>query len=511
LGSAVPHARLAIVARKPDRDGMLELQSLHFAMSQTRQNDARTLELSKVVGTAEDIALLQGHVKEIIEGAAFKGSHRSSQFLQYIVDQAIAGHFESLKERVIGVELFGRSPSYDSGEDAIVRVTASDVRKRLLQHYGRYGATSGFRIGLPLGSYIPEISRDSIHEAGPSRIEATTAPHPTVGATPPQAPAASTSKEAIARTSAHPEIPDQPNRGGPREWLAVCLLLTLVNVALWGIFWNQFARKTGSAASTLPWSALLNSPHPLQLIISDPDIAEIQGYTNQQLSVSDYANHNYIPNPEKLTPEINQLCRILLRGNKASLVDTPIAVSIAELAQASAKKVDVHTARNVQLSNLQNDDNFVLLGSPRSNPWTAFFSDQLNFRLVYDQNSGQEIVRNLHPRPNEQAQYVPTALGWATGQSYAVIALVRNPDQNGQVLLLGGANAEGTEAAGKLVTELPRLIATLKACGISPSGPPLHFELLLRLNMMAGSPTNINVEACHILPGNPSPTDPAHK
>jgi hypothetical protein len=66
-------------------------------------------------------------------------------------------------------------------------------------------------------------------------------------------------------------------------------------------------------------------------------------------------------------------------------------------------------------------------------------------------------------------------------------------------LLLGGANAEGTEAAGKLVTELPRLTAVLKDCGISPTGPLQHFELLLRLNMMAGLPTNVNAEACHIL------------
>src|SRR6201996_1537941 len=151
---------------------MLKLHSLNFAMPQTHQNDARILELAKVTGTEEDIALLQQHVKEVIEGAAFKGSHRSGQFLQYIVDQAIAGHFESLKERVIGVELFGRSPSYDTGDDAIVRVTASDVRKRLLQHYGRYGANSGFRISLPSGSYIPEILRDPLGEIGLSEIAA---------------------------------------------------------------------------------------------------------------------------------------------------------------------------------------------------------------------------------------------------------------------------------------------------------------------------------------------------
>jgi hypothetical protein len=470
-------------------------------MPQTRQNDARTIELAKIAGTEEDVALIQQHVKEIVEGAAFRGSHRSGQFLQYIVDQAIAGHFEALKERVIGVELFGRSTSYDTGDDAIVRVTASDVRKRLVQHYGRYGANSEFRISLPLGSYIPEISRDLPHSVNRPHVIPSAAHHNATSVTQPEVPATSSETPVIA--SIHPEVHDDPHQRRRRGWLTVCVVVTVANVALWGIFWNHFARKAGAAASTLPWSVLFNSSHALQLITSDPDIDEIQGYTGQQISVSDYANHNYIPYPEKLTPQVNQICHILLHGNKASLVDAPIAVNIAELAQASSKKVEVHAARSVQLSNLQTDDDFVLLGSPRSNPWSAFFSDQLNFRFVYDIDSRQEIIRNLHPRPHEQAQYVPTALGWATGQSYAIVALVRNPDQNGQVLLLGGANAEGTEAAGKLVTELPRLTAVLKDCGISPTGPLQHFELLLRLNMMAGSPTNVDVEACHILSGNP--------
>ena len=58
---------------------------------------------------------------------------------------------------MLGVELFGRSPTYDTGDDAIVRVTACDVRKRLNQFYVEFGAQSDFRIELPPGSYIPEI------------------------------------------------------------------------------------------------------------------------------------------------------------------------------------------------------------------------------------------------------------------------------------------------------------------------------------------------------------------
>ena len=104
------------------------------------------------------VAALRDHLREIVEGEAFRGSHRSAQFLTYIVDHALAGHFDSLKERMIGIELFGRSPSYDTSQDAIVRVTASDVRKRLLQHYGKYGSASEFRITLPLGTYIPDIA-----------------------------------------------------------------------------------------------------------------------------------------------------------------------------------------------------------------------------------------------------------------------------------------------------------------------------------------------------------------
>jgi hypothetical protein len=92
-------------------------------------NDARSEEIGSIIGT-EEIAPLQDHLKEVLEGDAFRGSHRSGQFLKHIVDKAIAGHFDSLKERVIGIEVFGRSPSYDTGTDAIVRVTASDVRKR---------------------------------------------------------------------------------------------------------------------------------------------------------------------------------------------------------------------------------------------------------------------------------------------------------------------------------------------------------------------------------------------
>jgi hypothetical protein len=119
---------------------------------------------------------------------------------------------------------------------------------------------------------------------------------------------------------------------------------------------------------------------------------------------------------------------------------------------------------------------------------------------MWDKKTGQEIIRNVHPKANELSLYIPTAAGWATGQSFAVLGLVRNPDQDGQVLLIAGANGEGTAAAGKLATDLSRLASTLEKCGIQTAARFQHFEVLLRLNTMAGSPSHVDVEACHVLP-----------
>lgn len=470
-------------------------------MQSTSPNAERT---SKLIASEEDPSLLREHLKEIIEGAAFRGSHRSGQFLKYVVEQAIAGHFDSLKERVIGVELFGRSPSYDTGDDAIVRVTASDVRKRLLQHYGRCGTRSGFRISLPLGSYIPEISRerDSSGNASHELPALSEVPPPHDAGAIYEAGGTSPKSGATAHPGVQPSVASVENRFN-RPWLIFIVLATALNLGIWGIVWKHINVPAGAPTPLVPWSVIFNSPRAIHVISSDPDIAEIQQYVGGEISASDYANHHLLPNPNNMTPEVQHFWDIIMRDDKAAFVDTKIVAKITELAQAHAKRIDLRAARNLQLSDLQTDDNFILLGSPRSDPWSSLFSDQLDFKFEFDKSSGQEVIRNLRRKPHEAAQYVPTALGGATGQSYAIIAFVQNPDQNGQILLLAGANAEGTEAAGKLVTDMPRLSAGLHECGISANESPVHFELLLKLNTMAGTPNEAHVEACHILASSP--------
>ncbi|MGA8530103.1 MAG: hypothetical protein WB622_10335, partial [Acidobacteriaceae bacterium] len=62
-----------------------------------------------------------------------------------------------------------------------------------------------------------------------------------------------------------------------------------------------------------------------------------------------------------------------------------------------------------------------------------------------------------------------------------------------------GADGEGTEAAGHIVSDREHLLAALKFCGISPRTRAQDFELLLQLDTMAGSPSTVEMAACHLM------------
>jgi hypothetical protein len=110
----------------------------------------------------------------ILEGPAFKASSRSRAFLRFVVEETLSGRADTLKERTIGVAVLGRDHSYDTGADAVVRVRANDVRKRLSAHYEQFLPKAGYRIELPVGSYVPRFEG----ERRPSPAETPRPPSP---------------------------------------------------------------------------------------------------------------------------------------------------------------------------------------------------------------------------------------------------------------------------------------------------------------------------------------------
>jgi hypothetical protein len=100
---------------------------------------------------------VESELERICSAVHFRTSKRACEFLRYVVRVALDGRMDSLKERSIGIDLLGRDISYDPSSDAIVRVRANDVRKRLTSYYASSEAASKIQINLPLGTYIPRF------------------------------------------------------------------------------------------------------------------------------------------------------------------------------------------------------------------------------------------------------------------------------------------------------------------------------------------------------------------
>ena len=106
----------------------------------------------------EQISLVRRHLTQILASPSFAGSRRTQDFLRLIVSHALDGETDSLRERMIGAEMFGRPISYDTGSDSVVRVRASEVRKKLAQFYGSANKDQlPVWIELPSGCYVPRF------------------------------------------------------------------------------------------------------------------------------------------------------------------------------------------------------------------------------------------------------------------------------------------------------------------------------------------------------------------
>jgi len=102
------------------------------------------------------------HLSALLSSTTFAQVDRLKRFLRYVVDEALAGRSEKLKEYSIGVEVFDREPSFDPRTDPIVRVQARRLRARLSRYYEEEGRGQEICIELPKGSYVPVFHRRAV-------------------------------------------------------------------------------------------------------------------------------------------------------------------------------------------------------------------------------------------------------------------------------------------------------------------------------------------------------------
>ena len=133
--------------------------------------DHPSLVEEPAIPSSEQIVSIRQHLKQVLASHVFAGSKRTQDFLELIVNHALEGEFDQLRERMIGAEMFGRPIGYDTGSDSVVRVKATDVRKKLAQYYAETREQTPIRIELPSGSYVPRFHFEQLHSSASSETE----------------------------------------------------------------------------------------------------------------------------------------------------------------------------------------------------------------------------------------------------------------------------------------------------------------------------------------------------
>ena len=120
--------------------------------TESSERDANNTGLPPAEISAESI---RAALEKILASPGFANADRISRFLRYTVEETLNGQTDKLKESLLGIDVFGRKPTYDPRVDAVVRTEAVKLRARLREYYESEGREDEVVIDLPKGGYIP--------------------------------------------------------------------------------------------------------------------------------------------------------------------------------------------------------------------------------------------------------------------------------------------------------------------------------------------------------------------
>jgi TolB-like protein len=103
---------------------------------------------------------VRAELQRVLESALFLQSDRLGRFLRFAIENTLAGTTESLKEYVIGVEVYDRKPPYHPSQDSIVRTEARRLRAKLKEYYESDGRENPVFIYFRPGTYVPLFRRN---------------------------------------------------------------------------------------------------------------------------------------------------------------------------------------------------------------------------------------------------------------------------------------------------------------------------------------------------------------
>lgn len=399
-------------------------------------------------------------LERLLANPHFSHSRRFPSFLRFIVTQTLSGRTDLLKERTLGIEIFGKSANYDTANDPIVRVTAAEIRKRIAQYYQDPSHEKELRLSLPPGSYIPRF--DPPHR---SRVE----DDPGSSSPPRNGQPEAVAVEASASTGESRGEAGLPAKHRKHRWAISSLIAAvLLLAAAGGWVWWQSAH---ASALMEFWAPVLNSSDPVLLCIADQT-----QYTAIALRDAQDPSHQQV-----------------LHDNLTAVVidDLTPTVKIAGFLQSNHKKYSMRGEGSTTLMDLRAGPT-VFIGA-YDNQWTLRLLNPLRFHFMNNESMTRfEIVDRESKSPTTWVVDRTQQIATNNYNDYAIVARFVDSTTGRLAVVAAGIGRGGTIAAGELLTDPAQLASVLKA-----AGGRRNIELVLSTPIIGGEPGPPHVEASY--------------
>jgi hypothetical protein len=370
-------------------------------------------------------------LERIVSHRVFKNSKRCVCLLSFLVDHALDDQNTSIKERTLGIEVFGRSPDYDTSSDPIVRTTANEIRKRLAQYYREVERADELEIELIPGSYLPTFK----FPAQPSM------PLPTVSASVFDDRKAESIDDADRKPRSQSIGTDalRPRWKPKTATLAgVCLAVLFICVA-----GAMLARRSPSPNLEQFWHPVLGSSDPVLICVGTGDFGRVSpsGIAETLANLEKLMNGTVEPPSRAADAEIFPALQ---------LADAAALSHVSGFLSEHNRKFVLRTVSAVTLADLRNGP-IILLGM-LDNPWTLRLTSGLRFHPRIDPTSQSiRIEDSQHPQQHDWMSYVSTVYS-DSSVDYALISRVQDQATGNIVIEIGGLGLHGTQAAGEFIT-----------------------------------------------------------
>jgi len=394
-------------------------------------------------------ALVREQLNRLLAHPLFTNSKRYPVLLAYTVEQALLGNAGELKERTIGVEAFGREPNYDVNLDPVVRTTAAEVRKRLIQYYYNPDHAGELIIELPVGSYVPLFREPSLHTAVQTDTQL-------VYELPEALPQGRVQSEA--------RLADFPKGSAGRTVHAripIAIALLVVGLLGFGIgrvrFPGQATRRSGPSNMDRFWEPITATSSRVTYCLAVPtDSVDLQSRTISAFPAGE--------------------------GGSLNVYDViTLARSIAPLVPKNGE-FRVLAGSETGFAQLREGPS-VMIGA-FDNPWTMRITQDLPIGFEYDNHVRQVVDRKSVPRRLWTLQWqVPMK---SLARDYAVVARIHDQVSGQPVIILAGILGEGTEAASEVVSNPAYLDAMLQKA--PKNWDQLNLEAVIEANVIEGHP-----------------------